>query len=49
MEGEEEAEGLEMRVQTPVDEVLFLGLCPLDPGLPAGPPLLPLWLDVSPR
>lgn len=45
VEEEEEAEG----VQTLVDEVLFLGLCPLDPGLPADPPLLPLWLAWSPR
>lgn len=39
MEGEE-AEELEIRLQTLVDEVLFLGLCPPDPGLPADPPLL---------
>lgn len=49
MAEEEEAEGVEMRGQTLGGEVLFLGLCPRDPGLPADPPLLPLWLVLSPR
>lgn len=41
-EEEEEAEGREIRVQPLVEELLFLGLCPPVPGLPADPPLLPL-------
>lgn len=48
MAEEAEAEGLEIRAQTLPDELLLLGLRPLDPGLPADPPLLPLWLVLSP-
>lgn len=44
---DEEAEGREIRVQPPVEEVLFLGLCPPVPGLPADPPLLLLLLLLS--